>query len=1270
LANEEELGSMIIRVGLDGSDMDRSLKGINQRLNATRSELKATASTFDDFGGSVDGLRAKQENLSRQQQLQGEKVKQLKRQYDDLVRVHGAESEAALRAASRLNQATATYNNMGRTLETVGDQINNLTDELERQNSILGRSERALTSFSERAGTAGQSLSAFGTGLTAGVTVPLMALGGLALKAASDMDKALGRIQAQTGYTAEYAKELQGAARDLWKNGFGADVAEAAESVTLVTNTLGELGGTAKDIQKVTEAAYVLQDAFGFEIASSTGAAKQLMINFGVSAEAAMDMFTVAAQNGGNYADDLLDTVSEYSPHFKALGYDAEGMMATLIAGAQSGAFNLDILADAAKESFIIMSSGSDDAKDALTSMGLDANQVIKDINSGGEGAQKAFMAVSTAIASIEDPTKRNTAAIAAFGTPLEDLGPEFQAFFSNVSKDLGDFEGATKKAGEALYDNLGDRATSELRKLADSLLPLGEILLDIIEPAFEATSEKIEEFTSWMKTLSPEAQKTILAVAGIVAAIGPLAIGLGAVISGLGAVSGALALLTNPIGLTVLALAGLGLGFAALDSAMDKPILKSDLFAGEISKATEKAVGSYMKLDDEATAELNSLAWSQATITQAMSDDMVAKYQAMGDQVLLAMQQNHADQLAEQQSLFDRSAVLTEEEEAKRIAKLKADQLAEVEAHNANQARVKEIWTTAANEKRGITEAESVELAQLQEAQRIKAVEELSKSQLEQETILNNLKTNKEIIEAETAANTVNKSIETRDKVVKEANQQYNETVAKAEEGRDVLGTVSAEEATAIIEEAERKKNEVVAKAQDMHTNVISEARKQAGEHVDEVNWETGEVLAGYDSMYNGVIDAVNWVRELFGKGPLKKKGTVSENGRQRLQRQNASISGNYANGTPSSGHPGGLAVVSELGSELIHEPGVGTYLSGSNGPELRNLKRGTSVLPHRQTERLLKSYGFPGYAGGIGDFFDSFLKGTDSAWEMLKGKFSLSDSVIPSWINNHTGSPLSYIGDMAKGWVKDLVGDMGTLGGSFSGGGADMARAAIIQALGITGKPMSWLNPMMTIAQRESGFNPRAINLWDSNAKKGIPSKGMFQTIDPTFNAYKMAGLNDIYNPVHNAVAAIRYMDSRYGGIWGHPGVQSMAGGGGYKPYARGGEINYKQLALLGENGYKEWVLTSEPRYRNNNLSMWMEAGQAMGVPVIPSTPAASGGSGVIASPSPSNLPVNSVQKQPLIIQMVTPDERIMAEWLVDDITEMQEFKANRIKVFEGGR
>lgn len=45
---------------------------------------------------------------------------------------------------------------------------------------------------------------------------------------------------------------------------------------------------------------------------------------------------------------------------------------------------------------------------------------------------------------------------------------------------------------------------------------------------------------------------------------------------------------------------------------------------------------------------------------------------------------------------------------------------------------------------------------------------------------------------------------------------------------------------------------------------------------------------------------------------------------------------------------------------------------------------------------------------------------------------------------------------------------------------------------------------NVLREIARRESNFKADAVNNWDSNAKKGTPSKGMFQFIEPTFMSY----------------------------------------------------------------------------------------------------------------------------------------------------------------------
>ncbi|OEV07506.1 transglycosylase SLT domain-containing protein [Streptomyces nanshensis] len=67
-----------------------------------------------------------------------------------------------------------------------------------------------------------------------------------------------------------------------------------------------------------------------------------------------------------------------------------------------------------------------------------------------------------------------------------------------------------------------------------------------------------------------------------------------------------------------------------------------------------------------------------------------------------------------------------------------------------------------------------------------------------------------------------------------------------------------------------------------------------------------------------------------------------------------------------------------------------------------------------------------------------------------------------------------------------------------------------------------------------RESGGDPQAMNDWDVNAQKGTPSKGLLQTIQPTFDQYHVKGTpHKITDPVANIVAACNYAADKYGSM-----------------------------------------------------------------------------------------------------------------------------------------
>jgi hypothetical protein len=124
----------------------------------------------------------------------------------------------------------------------------------------------------------------------------------------------------------------------------------------------------------------------------------------------------------------------------------------------------------------------------------------------------------------------------------------------------------------------------------------------------------------------------------------------------------------------------------------------------------------------------------------------------------------------------------------------------------------------------------------------------------------------------------------------------------------------------------------------------------------------------------------------------------------------------------------------------------------------------------------------------------------------------------------------------------------------------GAAQAAVWVRAAMRAAGVGPEWFSGLMTIARRESNYDPKAVNRWDSNAAKGTPSKGIMQVIDPTFRANAIPGLGGIYDPVANIAAAINYIKRRYGSI---ENVQQADPNRKPKGYALGGLVTADGLS-----------------------------------------------------------------------------------------------------------
>jgi SLT domain-containing protein len=158
------------------------------------------------------------------------------------------------------------------------------------------------------------------------------------------------------------------------------------------------------------------------------------------------------------------------------------------------------------------------------------------------------------------------------------------------------------------------------------------------------------------------------------------------------------------------------------------------------------------------------------------------------------------------------------------------------------------------------------------------------------------------------------------------------------------------------------------------------------------------------------------------------------------------------------------------------------------------------------------------------------------------------------------------------------DLLSSVVTGGGNNSPlNGVTQWTSVVQKALSFLGQPQGYLGLTLRRMNQESGGNPRAVNLWDSNAKAGHPSVGLLQLIEGTWRRYAGDMINQgpfMYgvsvDPFANVYASMRYALSRYGSL---PAAYDRAGG-----YDEGGWMQPGDWLTYNHTGKPEPVFTAD--------------------------------------------------------------------------------------------
>lgn len=388
----------------------------------------------------------------------------------------------------------------GKTSEGLKKEKEGVTNHHKKQNDIIVKddgktgeereeNERKVSDNIKK--IAGSTAKAIGVGMMAAGTAAV-AVGGMAVNSANNMDKAVNQFAASTGKSIEETGRYQKVLEEIYKNNYGESFEDIGEAMADVTRQLGDMSDDR--LQEVTESAFALRDTFGYEIPESTRAAKAMMDNFGITGEKAMELIAAGAQNNLDYSGELIDSINEYSVQFAKVGLDADDMFKIFEKGAETGAWNLDKIGDAIKEMSIRVIDGSETTKEGFEAIGLNADEMAEKFAAGGDSAREAFQQTIEALAGMEDPLAQNTAGVNLFGTMWEDLGPEVVTQLASIKEGAYNMAGAMDQIKEVKYDDLGSMFEGLKRSVEMLLLPLGKQLIPVLDELIESALPLLED--------------------------------------------------------------------------------------------------------------------------------------------------------------------------------------------------------------------------------------------------------------------------------------------------------------------------------------------------------------------------------------------------------------------------------------------------------------------------------------------------------------------------------------------------------------------------------------------------------------------------------------------------------------------------------------------------------------------------------------------------------------------------------------------------------
>ncbi len=628
---------------------EQSTAGMQARVTMLSDKLKAQQGIVDKAAGALEKAKAKMVTAADGQKKLAADVEKARAAYNAQVTATGKNSEAAKALADELKKLEGQYEAQSKSAQTAAQAVQRTETQLiqaraavkgteselkaanatlQKHGSVWGQARQKVEEYAKAAEKAGKKWTSVGGTLNRTVTLPIVAVGGAAIKAAIDWESAFTGVQKTVDGTARQMQALHDGILAMSETipssaGEIAKVAEAAGQLGIETDNVLGFSGAMIDLGNSTNLS--AEDA-ATSLAKFANVMQMNQGNF-------QRLGSVIVDLGNNYATterDIVEMGQRLSAAGKQTGMTEANVMALATALSSVGveseaggsAFSkvmLDIDMAAAK--------GGKEIKQYAQVAGMSAKDFVSAWNVDPAKALNSFV---VGLGNVEKNGGNAALVLEAMGLKEVRLRNALLSTASagNILSSAIDTANNAWAKNSALTEEAGKRygtTASRITMLKNQTVNLGAQFGRVMVPTLEKLADGASSFVGGLSKMNPVILENIVKFGLFAAATGPVVTGMGKIITASGTIA---KFITGPAGWVTLAIgavAGLGVAIANIKSPIQQVQDRLKNIKISVDEKSVEAISGAINTGIEAANKVHAL---QVTI-DADTDALVTKMTA-----------------------------------------------------------------------------------------------------------------------------------------------------------------------------------------------------------------------------------------------------------------------------------------------------------------------------------------------------------------------------------------------------------------------------------------------------------------------------------------------------------------------------------------------------------------------------------------------------------------------------------------------------------------